>query len=285
MIINRKRCEELKKRRLGVIDLDLGELITDGSAAVRHRSQDEGYLKAMEKERYISSTSDKHWVASYHDPIEEVSSRLSLTETGAIIKLIPYMRFKTNGKLIKDGKPIKQADIQRVFKRGKTATRDILNKLESEGVISVLKEGRSNVFYISARFHDKGSVRDSDKFTKLYQVRTREITDELELHEAGILYKILPYFHYTEYYLVDNPDEEDVGKLRYIGRNELAKRIGMRRQDLTKAVNKLRSKGALMSTNSSNSTLYLVHPDVMFRQTTETEWTEVVRKMFANHTK
>ena len=285
MIINRKRCEELKRHNVAIVDLDYGEIMQDGEYYLRSRKQDEGFKQALEKERYISSTSDKHWVASYHDPIEEVSSRLSLTETGAIIKLIPYMRFKTNGKLIKDGKPIKQADIQRVFKRGKTATRDILNKLESEGVISVLKEGRSNVFYISARFHDKGSVRDSDKFTKLYQVRTREITDELELHEAGILYKILPYFHYTEYYLVDNPDEEDVSKLRYIGRNELAKRIGMRRQDLTKAVNKLRSKGALMSTNSSNSTLYLVHPDVMFRQTTETEWTEVVRKMFANHTK
>src|SRR5690625_13636 len=285
MIINRKRCEELKRHNVAIVDLDYGEIMQDGEYYLRSRKQDEGFKQALEKERYISSTSDKHWVASYHDPIEEVSNRLSLTETGAIIKLIPYMRFKTNGKLIKDGKPIKQADIQRVFKRGKTATRDILNKLESEGVISVLKEGRSNVFYISARFHDKGSVRDSDKFTKLYQVRTREITDELELHEAGILYKILPYFHYTEYYLVDNPDEEDVSKLRYIGRNELAKRIGMRRQDLTKAVNKLRSKGALMSTNSSNSTLYLVHPDVMFRQTTETEWTEVVRKMYANHKK
>ena len=285
MIINRKRCEELKRHNVAIVDLDYGEIMQDGEYYLRSRKQDEGFKQALEKERYISSTTDKHWVASYHDPIEEISQKLSLTETGAIIKLIPYMRFKTNGKLIKDGKPIKQADIQRVFKRGKTATRDILNKLESEGVISVLKEGRSNVFYISARFHDKGSVRDSDKFTKLYQVRTREITDELELHEAGILYKILPYFHYTEYYLVDNPDEEDVSKLRYIGRNELAKRIGMRRQDLTKAVNKLRSKGALMSTNSSNSTLYLVHPDVMFRQTTETDWTEVVRKMFANHTK
>src|SRR5699024_10367000 len=285
MIINRKRCEELKRHNVAIVDLEYGEIMQDGEYYLRSRKQDEGFKQALEKERYISSTSDKHWVASYHNPIEEVSSRLSLTETGAIIKLIPYMRFKTNGKLIKDGKPIKQADIQRVFKRGKTATRDILNKLESEGVISVLKEGRSNVFYISARFHDKGSVRDSDKFTKLYQVRTREITDELELHEAGILYKILPYFHYTEYYLVDNPYEEDASKSRYIGRNERAKRIGMRRQDLTKAVNKLRSKGALMSTNSSNSTLYLVHPDVMFRQTTETEWTEVVRKMFANHAK
>src|SRR5690625_5097430 len=285
MILNRKRCEELKRHNVAIVDLDYGEIMQDGEYYLRSRKQDEGFKQALEKERYISSTTDKHWVASYHDPIEEVSKRLSLTETGAIIKLLPYMRFKTNGKLIKDGKPIKQVDIQRVFKRGKTATRNILNNLESEGVISVLKEGRSNVFYISAKFHDKGNVRDSDRFTKLYQVRTREITDELELHEAGILYKILPYFHYSEYYLVDNPNEEDVSELRYIGRNELAKRIGMRRQDLTKAVNKLRSKGALMSTNSSNSTLYLVHPDVMFRQTTETEWTEVVRKMFANHTK
>src|SRR5699024_7048987 len=121
------------------------------------------------------------------------------------------------GKLIKDGKPLKQADIQRIFKRGRTATRDILNELQAKGIISIQKEGRSNVFYISAEFHEKGSVRESESFTKLYQVRTREITDDLALHEAGILYKILPYFHYTEYYLVDNPDEEDTSKLRYIG--------------------------------------------------------------------
>lgn len=253
--------------------------------SLRKRSQDEGYIRTLEKERYRTETADRHWVASYHDPIEELSKRLSLTETGAIIKLIPYMRFKTNGKLIKDGKPLKQADIQRIFKRGKTATRDILAKLEAEGVISVLKEGRSNVFYISARFHEKGSVRESERFTKLYQVRTREITDDLALHEAGILYKILPYFHFSEYYLVDNPNEPDVDKLRYIGRNELADRIGMRRQDLTKAVNKLRDKGALMSTNSNQQTRYIVHPDVMFRQSVETDWTDAVRKMFDKHRK
>src|SRR5690625_4242164 len=275
----------LNKRNLGVIDRDTGELVTDGSASVRHRSQDEGYRQYIEKERYKYSTADVHWVASYHDPIERISKELSLTETGAIIKLLPYMRFRAQGKLIKDSKPLKQADIQRIFKRGRTATRDIINELQAKSVISVQKEERSNIFYISTEFHEKGNVRESKRFTNLYQVRTREITDSLALHEAGIIYKILPYFHYSEYYLVDNPNEEDVSKLRYIGRNELAKRIGMRRQDLTKAVNKLRSKGALMSTNSSNSTLYLVHPDVMFRQTTETEWTEVVRKMFANHTK
>src|SRR5690625_286629 len=275
----------MNKRNLGVIDRDTGELVTDGSVSLRHRSQDEGYQKHLEKERYQYTTWNVHWVASYHDPIERISKELSLTETGAIIKLLPYMRFRAQGKLIKDGKPLKQADIQRIFKRGRTATRDILNELQAKGVISVQKEGRSNVFYISAEFHEKGNVRESERFTKLYQVRTRDITDSLALHEAGILYKILPYFHYSEYYLVDNPDESDLSKLRYIGRNELADRIGMREYDLTQAVRKLRSKGALMSTESGKSIRYLVHPDVMFRQSIETDWSDAVRKMFAAHRK
>ena len=275
----------MARRNVIPLDRDTGEIITDGSVYLRHRTQDAGYIRVLKKKNYVYNTANIHWVASYHNPIERISKELSLTETGAIIKLLPYMRFKAQGKLIKDGKPLKQADIQRIFKRGRTATSDILNELQAKGIISIQKEGRSNVFYISAEFHEKGSVRESESFTKLYQVRTREITDDLALHEAGILYKILPYFHYTEYYLVDNPDEEDTSKLRYIGRNELSKRIGMREYDLTQAVRKLRNKGALMSTVSGKSTRYLVHPDVMFRQSVETEWTQAVRKMFAAHRK
>lgn len=269
---------------LRVIDVSTGEL-QGAEYSIRHRNQDAAYRDIAEKERYLFATKERHWVASYHDPIEEISRELSLTETGAIIKLLPYMRFRTRGKLIKDGKPLRQSDIQRIFKRGKTATIDILRTLEEKDVISVLKEGRSNVYFISARFHEMGGVKESERFTKLYQVRTREITDELALHEAGILYKILPYFHYSEYYLVDNPNEPDVSKLRYIGRNELAERIGMRAHDLTQAVRKLRGKGALMSTESGQSIRYLVHPDLMFRQSAETKWTEAVRKMFDVHRK
>lgn len=271
-------------RDIRVIDVTTGEDHSE-EYSLRKRSQDVGFAKALEKERYRTETADRHWVASYHDPIEELSKELTLTETGAIIKLIPYMRFRAEGKLIKDGKPLKQADIQRIFKRGNKATIRILKELSDKGVISILKEGRSNVFYISARFHEKGNVDTTERFTKLYQVRTREITDRLPLHEAGILYKILPYFHYSRYYLVRNPDEPDKDKLDYIGRDELADLIGMNRHDLSPAVNKLRGLGALMSTNSGRSVRYLVHPDVMFRQSVETDWTDSVRELFAAHAK
>lgn len=275
----------MSNRRLNVIDIETGELVTDGSVYIRSKTQDDGYQKRLEKERYIYSTRDRNWVASYHDPIERISKELSLTETGAIIKLLPYMRFKTQGKLIKDGKPLKQADIQRIFKRGKTATREILRILEEKGVIEVQKEGRANVFYISAEFHEIGNVDESERFTKLYQVRTREITEKLALHEAGILYKILPFFHYERYYLCANPNESDKDNLRYINRKELAQIVGLNEDDVSRTVNKLRDLGALMSTKSGRSVRYLVHPDLMFRQATETEWTKAVREMFDAHRK
>ena len=275
----------MSNRRLNVIDIETGELVTDGSVYIRSKTQDDGYQKRLEKERYIYSTRDRNWVASYHDPIERISKELSLTETGAIIKLLPYMRFKTRGKLIKDGKPLKQADIQRIFKRGKTATREILRILEEKGVIEVQKEGRANVFYISAEFHEIGNVDESERFTKLYQVRTREITEKLALHEAGILYKILPFFHYERYYLCANPNESDKDNLRYINRKELARIVGLNEDDVSRTVNKLRDLGALMSTKSGRSVRYLVHPDLMFRQATETEWTKAVREMFEAHRK
>lgn len=265
------------------VNVETGEVITDGSAYVRSKAQDDGYRKYLEKERYIISTSDKHWVASYHDPIKEISDKLSLTETGAIIKLLPYMQFRSNGKLIRNGKPLKQKDIQRILKRGKTATSTILHKLEKIGVISVDKEGRSNVYFISAKFHEKGNVRDNEKFTKLYQKRTREITDKLALHEAGILYKILPYFHYSRYYLCANPDEIDTDNIQHISRKELATIVGLNEDDVTRTVNKLRNLGAVMSTRTGKTVRYIVHPDVMFRQTVETDWTNVVRQMFAEH--
>ncbi|HDR6757771.1 TPA: hypothetical protein QCV70_004731 [Bacillus cereus] len=55
------------------------------------------------------------------------------------------MRFKSDGKLIKDGNPLKQADIQRIYKSGKVTTIKILDRLKELGVISIVKEGRCNV--------------------------------------------------------------------------------------------------------------------------------------------
>ncbi|KZE04137.1 hypothetical protein B4117_4307 [Bacillus mycoides] len=99
---------------LRIIDVTTGEDRTQEYSLV-NRKQAEGYKRAIEKEQYRLLSRGKNWVASYHDSIREVIT--GLTEAGAIIKLLPFLRFKSDGKLIKDGKPLKVA---RIFKRGKS---------------------------------------------------------------------------------------------------------------------------------------------------------------------
>lgn len=260
------------------INVETGEISTDHY--LRSHTQDAHY-KA--KSAYKDREKGSHWVASYHEAIRSITHDLTLTQAGAIIKLLPYLRFKSAGKLINNGKPLKQTDIERIFKRSRNKTSDILSELESKRIITIVKEGRSNVFYIAAEFHTMGNVTDDVKFTKLYQAKLSDIVSDMELNDVGILYKVLPYFHYSEYYLCANPNEHEPSVIRHLDREQLAEVIGHEPETVSRCIAKLQTKKALMATRSGKTTRYLVHPDLMFRQQIETDWTRSVRKMFAEH--
>ncbi len=263
---------------------EIGTFIPDGSGVTyRTEEQRETARQHFERERMKLTYRGLNWVACYHEAILGIVRDLSLIEAGALIKLLPFLRFKSAGKLVADGKPLKQADIARILGRKKRQTIDILAQLEKLRVITCEKEGRSNVYYISVDFHSMGDVVEGASFTKLYQVKAREIAEELTLSEIGLLYKILPFFHYQTYYLCENPDEENPEVIRHLNREQLAEKIGHDPQTVTELVGKLRSKGVLMTTGSRNTTHYLVHPDVMFRKEYEDEYTRVVRRMFEEH--
>lgn len=236
-----------------------------------------------DRQAYVDREKGSHWVSAYHEAIRSITQDLTLTQAGAILKLLPYLRFKSEGRLINNGKPLKQTDIQRIFKRSRNKTSELLTELESLGVINIVKEGRSNVFYVTADFHTMGHVAAGVKFTKLYQAKLIEVTDGLPLNDVGILYKILPYFHYSEYYLCANPDEQNAQAIRHLDREQLASAIGHEPETVSRLIAKLRGRKAILSTRSGYTTRYLVHPDLMFRQQIETEWTRSVRKMFEQH--
>ena len=260
------------------LDTVTGQIMTNWQ--LRSPEQREAYRN---RQAYLDREKGSHWVAAYHEAIRSITQNLTLTQGGAIIKLLPYLRFKSEGKLINNGKPLKQTDIQRIFKRSKRATSELLSELESIGVITIVKEGRSNVFYISAEFHTMGQRGSSDNFTKLYQVRLSEVVDGLELNDVGLLYKVLPYFHYSEYYLCANPNEQDVSTITHLDRESLAEAIGHEPETVSRLITKLQGRRAILSTKSGKSVRYLVHPDLMFRQQVETDWTRSVRKLFDQH--
>src|SRR5699024_11108241 len=245
----------MTKRRIAPVDLDTGEIGTDGYY-LRNRAQDEAYRKKLDRERYMAIDVGKRWVASYHTPIKRESSALELREAGAVMKLLPYMRFNNDGKLMCEGKPLTRADMSRTFKRGESATDAIISGLEKRGILQIDRSKKPIEYYMSDEFHAMGAVREGERFTKVYQVRTREITDGLSLEDAGILYKIVPYFHYERLYLCANPDEQDVDKVELLSRKELAAILGYRPESLSRAVLRLRRQGALMSTISGRTSIF-----------------------------
>lgn len=247
------------------------------------REQSEGYKKKLISEEMKSRSRGRNWVACYHDPIKDIAKKMQLQEAGALIKLLPYLKFNSEGILIKDKKPLKLKDIQEIIKRGKTVTAAILDRLEELQVIFKQQQGRSNAYGINEAFHTMGKVIEKSAFTKLYQVRTKEILEPLSLNEAGLLYKALPYFHYQSFHLCLNPDEKDPMVIHHINHEMLSEIIELDPKNVYSHIKKLMGHGVIMKTQSANNTHYMVHPDVMFRTQVETEYAQAIRKLFEEH--
>jgi predicted transcriptional regulator len=228
----------------------------------------------------------RNYVVSYNEAVAGIIRDLSLIEAGAMIKIMLQLRVNGDGKLLKGSltspEPMKKADIARVLGRGKSATNALIDRL----VALELLEDRLDGFYINKRFHSMGGRIADEVFTKVYTVRAKEIIDDLKLNEIGMLYKIIPFFHYSEYYLCVNPNV-DKSLIEYIGRETLAEAIGHDVGTVSKVMSRLQSVGAILVTGTRKEVRYLVHPDLMFRQAEgyETEWTNAVRKLFDDHAK
>lgn len=233
---------------------------------------------------YNIRTNQCHWIACYHDSIESISKELSLINAGAILKLLPYMKFNENGVLIANKIPLQATEIEKILGKSKDATRKILKNLVELNVLNVEKVGRSNKYIISSEFHTKGTINKNLKFTKLYMKKLKEVSEGLKLNEIGLLYKILPYFHFEMFCLCENPNEQNQDKVIHMNRDTLAEKINHEASNVNKLINKLKKQGALITEQSRNKTHYTIHPDLMYRKSYDSKFysTTVVRfKQFA----
>ncbi|MCG7346374.1 hypothetical protein MHZ92_19910 [Sporosarcina sp. ACRSL] len=224
----------------------------------------------------------RNYFVSYNDAVAEIIKDLSLIEAGALIKLLLTLKMNGDGRIMSAGKSLNKADIARLLGRSRSATNEIIDRLILIGVLISDDTG----FRIDEKFHVMGKMAATEVFTKMYTVRTREIIADLKLSEIGLLYKIIPFFHYSEYYLCVNSNA-DPKNIEYMLREGLAEAIGHAPATVTRLVSRLQSAGAILVTGTRNEARYLVHPDLMFRQAegTETKWTWAVRKMFDDHAK
>lgn len=268
-------------------DGEIGRFVPD-TAKVTIRTDEE-----IARAKYFASLPQRKrfhhgraYVMSSNEAVASVIRDLSFTEAGALIKLLLTLKLNNSGRL-DDAKGIalSRADLAKVLGRSKSNANVTLNSLLDIGVLELTDDG---CFVINEKYHVMGRNTIDGPFTKMYTVKARDMIAELKLglNEIGLLYKITPFFHFSEYYLCVHADSK-AEDIEYMGRQGLAEGIGHAADTVGRLMPKLQSAGALLITGTKNEVRYLVHPDLLFRQAegVETDWTIAVRKLFDDHAK
>lgn len=229
----------------------------------------------------------KFYVTSYHEPVRSLTTILSLNELGAVMKLIPYMHMDNAGDLYLNGKRMSTAEISKVIGKAARWTATIVASLVKYGILTEDKEGRRKVYAIHPEYHTIGrALKQGESFTKIYQVKTRSDVKNLSIQAAGLLYCMIPFFHYRLCYLCTNPDERKADKLDVITQASLARFLGVDDQTVRRGLRELSKNGFIMRSESLGVTVIKVNPDVMYRQKfDDDEYTQALRYDFEQHRK
>ncbi|MBM7573636.1 hypothetical protein [Aquibacillus albus] len=273
-------------KKLKVINTQTGEIECETNYVIteeqlRERKEREAKGREVHRERNEYYKDPRKFVINFIEPIREVMHDLTLTQAGVMMKVLPYTQ--KYGKLKSNGKPLTIKDISKVIKRAEKATRRSLAELEDIGLI--VSEGRPKTYTVNPLYHLTNKVKDrkNARFVKLYKSKAKELLDRLSLVEAGLVYKMIPYFHYETFILCGNPNEDNPELYEELGQNDLARLIGYDEEELKKLMRRLRTKGIILQTDSSYIKSHYVHPDLFYRMDRETEKAKQLRDMFESN--
>lgn len=244
-------------------------------------AQIESFKKKLEQEKNRDTT---RYVISVNQSVREVIKHMSLVECGAMFSIMIHLQFKSDGLLVKDGSPITMGDLEKILGKGRTQTVKLVNSLEKLSLLFKEKQGKSTVIRINEVFHFIGKG-DKKGTTKVYKERAKSLIEKLTLQELGVLYKIMPYFHWEHMVLCSNPDQMNTDYLGVLSLEELADLVNVDRRTLERIMPKLVSKNAVMKAQNGNRTSYIVNPRLFFRMNTDTELTRTIRAIFDSEEK
>lgn len=267
-------------------DEDSGRSLTIVDEA-EHSIMSHEQLAALraEKQRQdaIKAGGIRHYVTAYHGPVRKLNDILSLNEIGAIMKLVPYMRFDKDGALMLDTKRMGIAEIAKVIGKASRWSVTLVGNLVDTGVLIAEKEGRRNVYSVAEAYHTIGRAVSGTPFTKVYQTKTRTDIANVSIQAAGFLYKMIPFIHYEHLYLCCNPNVRDSEQIRHLSQNRFAEEVGVDHETSVRCMRELISAGFVMRSEAFGAKIIRMNPDVMFRKRTKDERddiTEFVRGEF-----
>lgn len=237
--------------------------------------------REAKKRRELTKSPQRLFIRCYHDSIKELSDSLSITDLGALMKIIPYVKLSSGGRLYREGERMTSTHISKVIRKSKRTTEMIIGRLVERGVLTTEKDGKYLYYNVSDEYHSIGKHAKDSYFTKVYQVKTRTDIDNLSIQAAGLLYKIIPYFNYEWCCLCENPDEVNIENIRFLSHRQIGELLNVNRKFIDRYTKELIRFGFIAKHVVYEAELYVINPDVMYRKKDEyTAYAESLRALF-----
>lgn len=240
----------------------------------------EAYKRKLEREARNAKRRKQRFVVCYHRTIKKLIKEVPIECLGVLANLLPYVKYNDEGRLYYEGEPINNKIIAKLIGKSVDRTKKLTAQLVKAGVLLTEKKGRSRVYKLSPEYHVMGEINKNLSFTKFYREAAKSKLKMLTIQQAGLLYAMIPYFHYSTFKLAFNPDEPDPDKVVAMTHKELAEEFNISTDSLTRWMKALMDLSIVLKISDGRVVHYKIHPDIMYRQEEDTDYAEMVRKDF-----
>lgn len=249
------------------VNLDTGEISEEHY--VRSKKQDEGYRK------YLNGRSEEFFMNVTHE-MRKTAEQLTPAQSGYLIMLASYIDF--DGIITCRKEPASTADMMRLLRLEKKRSTfyDFLSVCMDNGYIAE-KDGE---YIVNRSIHFRGKAGNV-RYVRAYSVRLRALYEEVGAHNLGILYRMIPFIHYSANILCENPNERKPSKIRKLNQKQIAEAVGVDSVTIRRACSRMTFRGKSVFakiTTATDGTFFMINPQIFRRK--DFEYSAEVRATF-----
>lgn len=260
-----KSYKIIKNVANGTLSPELGHALFHMEYDFTNKKQKEGLRKKFAQEKYREQQKDRQFIICFHNGVSEVASKLTTTQAGALMRLLPYMQFKKDGLLVRNGKPMTLSTMAELIGKSERTTRGIIKVLIEVGALTNDGNNRSPNYVVNPKCHIMGEIEDMVDFTRLYKKEGKHLMNLLSIQEQGFVYKLIPFINFETSWLAENPRELNGEEVIPLSKQRIAELMGESIDTVSRHLKKMWEVGVVDTYGSHGKEGYLFNPDLLHR--------------------
>lgn len=248
--------------------MDTGKDVTKDKI-IRDKKQSDAYRRIMERRGRCND-----FTFTDMENIKVVISSIDEKHCGYLLYLQCFINY--NGQLVRSNDiPMSKDEIQETLNLGKTAFSDFFNAMVDNKIIYEV----NRKYYVNENYHFKGKSTNS-RVIKSFTFKVKRLYSKKNARDLGFIYKLLPFVHYKTNTICENPSENDVSKIRYLPKKEIAILTNESEKSVYNKLRKLKigNEYVFAEIRSGKERFYKINPFLFYRKDGEPDAT--LREIF-----